>query len=211
MTGMRTEYDWRNVFMSGGGYSYNQSTEHYTDGYGNVVEYDEVYSYYIVPNSSIDPQDVIDILNSINSIGGLGPKSPNEDYSQISQSNDPCGVDAWVKFPNRLEAVLYLKDNSNCNKEKFFYITESGAAIVGPWNDATVREVSPRYRDNFHEGWLLIDNVDYHVIEFTHTHPDNHNASDEDRQNADWFGQWGVQFYILFEDHYFRVKPRKHK
>lgn len=90
-------------------------------------------------------------------------------------------------------------------------MTELEKAIVGPWNDATKTHVSPRYRDPFNDGWLRIDNVNYRVNEFTHTHFNGPHSSDEDVRNATWFAQWGVEVRILFNGQYYRVKPKANK
>lgn len=170
---------------------------------GDPVSYDEVYNNYIAPKSSTNPQDIIDILNGFNASGGLGPESPNQDNSKITQSNDPCGIDAWVMFPNRLQAELYIKDNSNCDKEKFYYINSDKSVLVGPWNDAYRTEVSPRYLQPFKNGSVIFNQKSYKVDYFVHTHPDHADPSGRDGKVYDYFNYWGIMTLIYYNGHYY--------
>jgi hypothetical protein len=184
-------------------YSYNAKTNTYTnDKTGGRVPYNEVFYNYIVPNSSKDPQDIIDLLNRFNATGGLGP--PTDGNNQITQSTDHCGVNAWVLFPNRFEAELYLKDNSNCDKEKFFYINIDKTVLVGPWNDADRTHTSPRYLLEFDNGNIIFNGESHRVEYFVHTHPDHYTPGfPNDYKVHNYFNYWNISTLIYYRENYY--------
>ena len=189
---------------SGGTSGYYFSCGNYYDRKsGVVVKWNEVYDNYVVPYSSTDPQDIINILNNLNSTGGFGPQSPEEETNQISQSNDFCGSDKWIKFPNRLQAEIFLKANINCDKEKFFYINSDKSVIVGPWNDAYKTELSPRYLQIFNNGRVVYNHRSYKVDYFVHTQPNNPDPSRRDGKVYDYFNYWGIITLIYFKGNYY--------
>jgi len=107
-------------------------------------------------------------------------------------------------FPNRLQAELYLKANSNCDKEKFFYINSDKSVLVGPWNDADRNTVSPRYLEPFNNGYVIFNHNPYEVDYFVHTHPDHYTPGyPRDNDVHNFFNYWGISTLIYYRNNYY--------
>jgi len=132
------------------------------------------------------------------------PQSPGS--GGIPNGNNNCGNNLYIMFPNRSQAERYLNSYSNCDKEKFFYITKDKTVLVGPWNDATNVTVSPRYLDRFDNGFVT-DNygVKWQVEYFVHTHPSYSSPIPSGRDAAvyKYFNHWGISTLIYYNNHYY--------
>jgi len=182
------------------GYHYNYSTHKYHDNSGRAVSYYEVHNNYVVPNSNL-------------TIAFRDPQSPSENSQQNTQ-NDPCGNDSFVLFYNIHDAESYLQENENCKKEKFMYITDDKWVLVGPWNDATIKHVSPQWVDRYSKGSIYVDGCIYNADFFVHTHFNSSNPSQVDIENGKYYYYpYGVRTLIYYERQYyeFNLKIRSRK
>jgi len=133
-------------------------------------------------------------------------QSSNEDL--LTNEFDDCGVTIYSYFKIKSAAEKFINANSDCDKEKFFYIFNNNSALVGPWKDATRTDCSPQWADKYdRKGNVIFNGLTLKVTRFVHTHPDNSDPSPADHAVHNFFmknGGSNISTEILFGGIYYR-------
>ena len=92
------------------------------------------------------------------------------------------------------------------------YFLHDQWVLVGPWNDASIKHVSPRWGNGYSKGSIYVygNGGLYDVDFFVHTHFYSNQPSQIDKDNGEYYyWPYGVRTLIYYERRYYEFDQKE--